>query len=45
MNIFLVSSVVSRIAGQVTNTRSLLLVLYVGASEWELGGIQCSPES
>ena len=45
MNIFLVSSVVSRIASQVTNTWSLLPVLYVSASGWELGGIQYSPES
>ena len=46
MNIFLMSSVVSRmIASRVTNTWSLLPVLYVSASGWELGGIQYSPES
>ena len=39
MNIFLMSSVVSQMAGQVRNAWSLLPVLYESASGWEWEGI------
>ena len=45
MNIFLMSTGLSWMAGQVRNAWSLLSILYESASGRKLEGIQCSPES